>query len=518
MKNDPVTQEEGNDLEHGEERLIPDVVEKNAQQPPQTQDEAPSKPSSGKSNNEESGDESKGLPESVTAEKVTAINEPEEEKPADGTQVKEPELDDDQKQMDHNNNDNKLGKAEESVTDSHEPDQEKGVEEDKKEEQPEVPEGVESSDSPNNDQTVEQKEEPTVDAVEALSAPELPEETKELEDESSKTDQQEVAESPEGDDTTEEQQTMPEGDNDNKLIGGEEQKNEEEDGAVKEELDIGTESDKSTVKEPESGEKQVGVGEEKTGEYTPVEIQSEALKDEPGIEESPDSSTVVKPESSDHKKGSNEDTKANDEESNLQGSNDLIRDDQQEEKTESQPDSDQKQSTPEATEEPERGSTAVNDEVIEEQEDFTGEDPVTIVDNLRKASIAEAESADQPTAMRKSSSKGSGGRPSSRASSGLSRSADEKMGELVDQWITAGDVLRLEHVIIAGQGHRLLNKKSSDEKVQSFLDLTPTYMAKIKSVHDTIGEYQPYSCIILKGVRVRMGSSCMHSGTGSFND
>ncbi|XP_064456948.1 uncharacterized protein LOC135367588 [Ornithodoros turicata] len=62
----------------------------------------------------------------------------------------------------------------------------------------------------------------------------------------------------------------------------------------------------------------------------------------------------------------------------------------------------------------------------------------------------------------------------------------DRLNELIDLWIKEGDLLRLEHVVIAGQGERLRNKTSDDKQVQEFLSLVPTYMDKIKGVHDTV--------------------------------
>lgn len=43
-------------------------------------------------------------------------------------------------------------------------------------------------------------------------------------------------------------------------------------------------------------------------------------------------------------------------------------------------------------------------------------------------------------------------------------------------WIRDKDLLRLEHVVIAGQGDRLIGRTSDDRQVQEFLELVPTYM------------------------------------------
>jgi hypothetical protein len=60
------------------------------------------------------------------------------------------------------------------------------------------------------------------------------------------------------------------------------------------------------------------------------------------------------------------------------------------------------------------------------------------------------------------------------------------LNELIDHWLEEGDLLRLEHVVIAGQGERLIGRTSVNRQVQDFLELVPTYMAKIRTVHETV--------------------------------
>ncbi|CAN7996834.1 unnamed protein product [Ixodes hexagonus] len=62
----------------------------------------------------------------------------------------------------------------------------------------------------------------------------------------------------------------------------------------------------------------------------------------------------------------------------------------------------------------------------------------------------------------------------------------DRLNELIELWIKDGDLLRLEHVVIAGQGERLLNKTSEDKQVQEFLSLVPAYMERIRSVHEAV--------------------------------
>ncbi|XP_077554664.1 uncharacterized protein LOC144169409 [Haemaphysalis longicornis] len=72
--------------------------------------------------------------------------------------------------------------------------------------------------------------------------------------------------------------------------------------------------------------------------------------------------------------------------------------------------------------------------------------------------------------------------------SGESGSTDggDRLNELIDVWIKEGDLLRLEHVVIAGQGDRLLNRTSDDKQVQEFLGLVPAYMERIRTVHEAV--------------------------------
>ncbi|XP_067124303.1 serine/threonine-protein phosphatase 6 regulatory ankyrin repeat subunit B-like isoform X2 [Centruroides vittatus] len=65
-------------------------------------------------------------------------------------------------------------------------------------------------------------------------------------------------------------------------------------------------------------------------------------------------------------------------------------------------------------------------------------------------------------------------------------STGDRLNELIDYWIKDKDLLRLEHVVIAGQGERLIGRTSDDKQVQEFLELVPTYMARIRSVHEAV--------------------------------
>ncbi|KAG8175734.1 hypothetical protein JTE90_000962 [Oedothorax gibbosus] len=64
------------------------------------------------------------------------------------------------------------------------------------------------------------------------------------------------------------------------------------------------------------------------------------------------------------------------------------------------------------------------------------------------------------------------------------------LDELIEHWIKEGDLLRLEHVVLAGQGDRLIERTSDDKQVQDFLDLVPIYMAKIRAVHEAVAKGQ----------------------------
>ncbi|KAJ1527016.1 hypothetical protein ONE63_008560 [Megalurothrips usitatus] len=54
----------------------------------------------------------------------------------------------------------------------------------------------------------------------------------------------------------------------------------------------------------------------------------------------------------------------------------------------------------------------------------------------------------------------------------------------LDAHIARGDLGVLADLVLNGEGDRLLSKNSSNAEVQSFLDHVPTYMSKIRAVHD----------------------------------
>ncbi|XP_076360793.1 uncharacterized protein LOC143252483 isoform X2 [Tachypleus tridentatus] len=63
---------------------------------------------------------------------------------------------------------------------------------------------------------------------------------------------------------------------------------------------------------------------------------------------------------------------------------------------------------------------------------------------------------------------------------------NEYLKTLIDNWIEEADLMRLEHVIIAGQGDKLIGRSSDNKQVQEFLDLVPAYMARIRGVHEAV--------------------------------
>ncbi|KAH9370886.1 hypothetical protein HPB48_020709 [Haemaphysalis longicornis] len=87
----------------------------------------------------------------------------------------------------------------------------------------------------------------------------------------------------------------------------------------------------------------------------------------------------------------------------------------------------------------------------------------------------------------------------SKLSSSTSAQLD-RLNELIDVWIKEGDLLRLEHVVIAGQGDRLLNRTSDDKQVQEFLGLVPAYMEGRTPLHyaAVVLEAQNYFDILKK--------------------
>jgi hypothetical protein len=59
-------------------------------------------------------------------------------------------------------------------------------------------------------------------------------------------------------------------------------------------------------------------------------------------------------------------------------------------------------------------------------------------------------------------------------------------GALIRQWVKAGDVEKLEGLVMEGQGARLLGlmESTGDAKVKAFLRSIPGLMAKVDSIHD----------------------------------
>lgn len=92
----------------------------------------------------------------------------------------------------------------------------------------------------------------------------------------------------------------------------------------------------------------------------------------------------------------------------------------------------------------------------------------------------------------------------------------DRLNELINHWLEEGDLLRLEHVVIAGQGDRLLSVKSDDKQVTEFLHLVPAYMDKIKNVHTAVsyGNYEEVKKILTRKrfalCRDQFGASPLH--------
>ncbi|XP_076319726.1 uncharacterized protein LOC143230311 isoform X2 [Tachypleus tridentatus] len=67
-------------------------------------------------------------------------------------------------------------------------------------------------------------------------------------------------------------------------------------------------------------------------------------------------------------------------------------------------------------------------------------------------------------------------------------SQNHYLNNLIENWIQERDMIRLEHVIIAGQGERLIGRTSDNRDVQEFFDNVPTYMANIQAVHEAVAQ------------------------------
>ncbi|KAG8194826.1 hypothetical protein JTE90_017265 [Oedothorax gibbosus] len=111
-----------------------------------------------------------------------------------------------------------------------------------------------------------------------------------------------------------------------------------------------------------------------------------------------------------------------------------------------------------------------NTETTPKEED-KGEETVVEKDEPKEKSEIKSEPAKEPTPPEDDNPVSSSG---------------DRLNELIDVWIRDRDLLRLEHVVIAGQGERLIGRKSDHRQVQEFLDLVPTYMARIRGVHDAV--------------------------------
>lgn len=92
----------------------------------------------------------------------------------------------------------------------------------------------------------------------------------------------------------------------------------------------------------------------------------------------------------------------------------------------------------------------------------------------------------------------------------------DRLNELIKHWLEDGDLLRLEHVVIAGQGDRLLSVKSDNKHVQEFLAMIPAYLEKIKNVHRVVshGDMEQVQKILTRKrfalCRNQFGASPLH--------
>ncbi|KAL1416025.1 hypothetical protein MTO96_028367 [Rhipicephalus appendiculatus] len=129
------------------------------------------------------------------------------------------------------------------------------------------------------------------------------------------------------------------------------------------------------------------------------------------------------------------------------------------------------------------GEEAKPSETVASKEQV-GVDPGT---HSRKRDKSEPQTLEtsQPREQRRRSAEKRPNNKGSKVSSNTSAQLD-RLNELIDVWIKEGDLLRLEHVVIAGQGERLLNKTSDDKQVQEFLGLVPAYMDRIRTVHEAV--------------------------------
>ncbi|GFW23205.1 uncharacterized protein TNCV_3803051 [Trichonephila clavipes] len=91
-----------------------------------------------------------------------------------------------------------------------------------------------------------------------------------------------------------------------------------------------------------------------------------------------------------------------------------------------------------------------------------------------------------------------------------SHQTKDHLDELIEHWIKEGDLLRLEHVVLAGQGDRLIERTSDDKQVQDFLDLVPIYM--VAAVAEWY-RYRIVACLVTSSSPVplktrRVGQRC----------
>nr|XP_018904846.1 PREDICTED: uncharacterized protein LOC109035602 isoform X1 [Bemisia tabaci] len=69
----------------------------------------------------------------------------------------------------------------------------------------------------------------------------------------------------------------------------------------------------------------------------------------------------------------------------------------------------------------------------------------------------------------------------------------------IRRWIRAGDLDKLENVILDGQGQKLLSEFSSDVRTQEFLKTVPAYMARLDILHESVARGRLWDVKLLLG-------------------
>ncbi|XP_075237843.1 uncharacterized protein LOC142334060 [Lycorma delicatula] len=57
---------------------------------------------------------------------------------------------------------------------------------------------------------------------------------------------------------------------------------------------------------------------------------------------------------------------------------------------------------------------------------------------------------------------------------------------IIRQWLRAGEIDKLEQIVLEGQGHKLLGQHSPDPNVRRFLKAVPAYLALIDMLHESV--------------------------------